>query len=448
MISITAPLVQIPATPLSVDTLVKQLQSRVHPLDLAPGTDVIGEVPEAPFVRPALVVTPKEQVVAFYDKLRRLTIARRGGWGEAWSSRKLDSELGWDSHNYPSIGISDDGVIHVAGNMHADELCYFRSQPGGDLNTLTKIPVMVDPKLEKQVTYPEFIPSPDGGLTFWFRNGGSGNGEQRCYRYLPENRKWKDIAPLGLIDGEGVRSAYLDANGTKVCDSRSNVTWVWRDTPDAESTHSISFMRYKSGKWVAANGTKIRLPARYGDATLVGEQEPGQGLINNNVRLIRSREDDVLILAQRRDENGHLQLVLWEWDGHRWSDQWLTRWNFRWNFGGRGTIRFEIEIGRPTEISDSIHVPVRVGGAFVAVIVNLVERTAHVQAANDDAWMLGGVLGSMGLGQYVEHDRHSTQDEIALLWWSSSPENRDLEGTFTAESGNPLRIISFTQRTE
>ena len=43
--------------------------------------------------------------------------------------------MNWDSHNYVTLAIDDDGYLHLSGNMHCRPLVYFRTTKPLDITT-------------------------------------------------------------------------------------------------------------------------------------------------------------------------------------------------------------------------------------------------------------------------------------------------------------------------
>ena len=76
-----------------------------------------------------LLTHGKQQLVAFYDQERRMTIASRRLDEDHWQLARLPSTLGWDSHNFVTMAVDSAGQIHVCGNMHCVPLIYFRTTP-------------------------------------------------------------------------------------------------------------------------------------------------------------------------------------------------------------------------------------------------------------------------------------------------------------------------------
>jgi len=100
-----------------------------------------------------LLTQPPHQYIAFYDADRRLTIASRVLDATRWTFSRIPETLGWDSHNSIVLAIDRTGYLHLAGNMHAESLNYYRTEKPFDAATFVQIPEMVGQE-EDHVTYP------------------------------------------------------------------------------------------------------------------------------------------------------------------------------------------------------------------------------------------------------------------------------------------------------
>ena len=120
----------------------------------------------------ALLTHSKQQLVAFYDADRRMTIGARLLDESNWRLVRVPTVLGWDSHNYVTLAVDSAGQIHVSGNMHCHPLVYFRTERPGDITSFRQFPAMVG-RNEERCTYPRFLHGPKGELIFTYRDGRS-----------------------------------------------------------------------------------------------------------------------------------------------------------------------------------------------------------------------------------------------------------------------------------
>ena len=93
--------------------------------------------------------------VAYYDTNHVMTVASKGDGEKKWKYHKINEIVGYDSHNYVTLVLDEEGYIHLSGNMHAVPLKYFRSTFPYDIESL-KTEVMVGDVAEQKVTYPIF----------------------------------------------------------------------------------------------------------------------------------------------------------------------------------------------------------------------------------------------------------------------------------------------------
>ena len=74
-----------------------------------------------------------------------------------WTTKAFPTTLGWDSHNYVSLGLDRDRNLHVSGNMHNVALIYFRTSTPGDIITLSPVANMRNPEHRELRHLPEFV---------------------------------------------------------------------------------------------------------------------------------------------------------------------------------------------------------------------------------------------------------------------------------------------------
>jgi len=313
-------------------------------------------------VTPALYDDGERQYVAFYDVDRALCVASRTLGGEWWTT-VLDTKIGADSHNYPAIAVDDRGHVHVAANMHSSELIYYRSAVAGDTGSLRRLDVLIDAGVEARVTYPHFIHDADGALWFAFRSGGSGAGSEILYRYDSGEAAWTNPAGGPVVDGAGTMSPYFDANGPILGpDGKFHLLWVWRDSPDADTNHTISYARSTDLRtWTDSWGNAIALPVRPGLGEVVHDVPTGCGLLNNNVRLGFTSSGSGVVVYHRRDSGGRMQICGAVRGDGGWIVRQITDWEYTWEFDGLGSLEFALEIGRPEAVRGTLVVEVRRG---------------------------------------------------------------------------------------
>ncbi|WP_371193829.1 BNR repeat-containing protein [Glaciecola sp. SC05] len=305
-------------------------------------------------IKPFLLTRGKHQFVAYFDANRQMTIAHRL-IGKPWRYYKVDSYLGWDSHNYVTMELDSAGYLHVTGNMHGDPIEYFRMSEPYNVRSLKRIEIMVEQAIERRVTYPIFMLNKNNELLIKYRDGGSGNGNEIYNIYDVDTQSWSRLHTDQFLDGEGKMSGYFEGPILGP-DGNFHLIWVWRDTPDASTNHSLSYARSPDlVSWEDSNGRPIALPLTLKHTEVVDPVPPLGGMINNNVKLGFDQQQRQVISYHKYDENGYTQMYVARKEGKIWNIVKVSDWTgFRWDFGGGGSLgRFPIEPFAPAILNEN-----------------------------------------------------------------------------------------------
>lgn len=306
----------------------------------------IGTVPSGFPVGFCLLTSGDRQYVAYYDAKKNMTVAFRKRDSKQWQYTVLPSKVEWDSHNYVTMTIDDEGYIHLSGNMHCVPLVYFRTTAPWDIRTFQRIPAMTGED-ERKCTYPQFMRDADGRLIFHYRVGSSGNGNEIYNVYNIATKTWKRFLDKPLTDGGGKMNAYMSGPHSGP-DGLFHLCWVWRDTPDCRSNHSPSYARSRNLKtWEAVDGKPLPLPILSSDtAALIDPVPAGGGIINGCLSIGFDSTNCPLASYHKFDKNGNTQAYVARFQGGRWIPHQVTAWEYRWDFHGGGSIGTEINLGR------------------------------------------------------------------------------------------------------
>jgi hypothetical protein len=281
------------------------------------------------------------QFAAFYDADRRMTVAARTLDSATWEFVVLPESVGWDSHNSIEMALDSKDRLHLSGNMHGVPLVYFRSEQPFDIGSIKRIPKMVG-DLEDRVTYPRFFVGPENELIFTYRIGSSGNGNQIYNVYEPETETWKRLLDTPLVDGEGERNAYLHGP-VKGPDGYYHLCWVWRDTPDCETNHDLSYARSKDLiVWERSSGEALKLPMTLTNSEVVDPVPAGGGILNGNTKIGFDTLGRVILSYHKNDSEGNTQIHNARLVDGTWEISQASDWDWRWDFTGRGSIGFGI----------------------------------------------------------------------------------------------------------
>ncbi|GAA2141736.1 hypothetical protein GCM10009825_30580 [Arthrobacter humicola] len=388
-------------------------------------------------------------MLAYYDDSRRLTLAHRNVRGLNWNFQRLESEVQWDSHNYIDLGFDRSGRLHVAGNMHASPLRYWIVDLTSTTAASLRIEVLSDAGREQKVTYPRFLRDNDGELLFTYRDGTSGNGDFICLRWNDEAAQYEHMTDHPLIDGRGERNAYIDTNAPVLGpDGAWHMLWVWRDSPEAESTHTVNYARSANlVNWTDAAGSPIDHPIGEDAGTVVDPVPPGRGLINNNVRLGFLPDGRPLAIYHKRDESHYQQIWAAAFDGSQWVRRQLTEWTYRWDPAGKGSLDFRIEIGPPATTSRGVLVDVRCDQEVQTFAVS--EELSMTSLELASPWNpLRRVDRSDGLYQRVTLGRGWAPGDPGADWFvlhTSLPEQRDQHPGDQAPAAQPLIVVATSR---
>lgn len=293
----------------------------------------------------SVVTSATHQYVAYYDADRTMTIASRALSSTTWTYQPLDSVVGWDSHNYVTMSLDAAGQLHVAGNMHATALQYWRTSVAGDIATLTRIAPMTDSSRESHVTYPSFSSGPGGTLLFSYRQGDSSSGVTYYNSYNPTTQTWAPLLSTPIVDGEGTRNPYL--GGPRLGpDGFYHLVWVWRDTGDVATNSLISYLRSPDLiNWQKSDGTPVTLPATYSTGEVIDPVLVNGGLLNGGLGMGFDHNGKVVVTYFRYDDQGGTQVFGARPNGDgTWSTTQISNWTGRWDLNGLGSIGLQARV--------------------------------------------------------------------------------------------------------
>ncbi len=377
----------------------------------------------------ALAVTAARITVAYYDANRQLTVASRPRGQAAWVYHKLDSWLGWDSHNYIAMAVDADGQVHVSANMHGDPLVYYRTAVAGDVRTLVRQPVMVEARVEGKMTYPIFLRDGAGRLVYKYRDGSSGNGNEIYNVYDPATRTWRHLLQVPLTDGEGQRNAYF-MGPVLGPDKYFHIAWVWRETPMAETNHDLSYARSRDlVHWETAAGKPLTLPITLKTAEIVDPVPVEGGMINNNTVIGFDPAGRAMITFHKFDAKGNTQIYVARAEPKGWRIAQVSDWQgFRWDFRGGGSLESRLFVkGAEPMGQNRIRVSVIRDGKPIDFLLDA--ATLKRVSETSGSLLAERLAGSIAVpaGMQINTVEDAGGSGIALAW-ATLPPHRDLPG--------------------
>lgn len=232
-----------------------------------------------------------------------------------------------DNHNTIGIGVSPDGIGHIAWGMHNDPMLYRKFDTTLDLWTGGMASAGTMNAVLVSVTYPHFSNAPDGTLYFNCRGtGGSGNGNSHIYKYdhgVPKS--WSGLLGTtnGLfIDGEGStgdESAYPDKLAfTSNYDGAGVgfiiISFVW---DDGSQRHDKAMVKTDGvGNWYTWAGAAQTIPITTANDNVIDPVLGSAELRGEEVLLLNSLDYPILIYKHYISA-GTLKDALWvnAWNG-------------------------------------------------------------------------------------------------------------------------------------
>jgi len=295
------------------------------------------------------------QYIAYYNSNRNMVVGQRNLDENEFQLHILppttreeaggtSTILGWDSHNFVTIGIDKEGFIHLSGNVHVHPLTYFRSTKPNDISTLEQIFEMVGSE-EKRTTYPHFMLTKEGEMLYHYRDGGSGNGNEIYNVYNTDTKTWKRMLDTPLTDGQGLMNAY-QTQPKVLKDGWYHMYWVWRDTPDCSTNHDLSYMKSPDLKnWYDVFGDQINMPATIDQRSLIVDPIPPKGgIINLAAKMVLDEKNNPVFVYHKYDSVGNLQFYTAQIQDEKWKYKQITNWDYRWLFEGNGSINSEVRV--------------------------------------------------------------------------------------------------------
>lgn len=327
-------------------------EARCQTGKLPEGGIEVAEVLSAFPVEFNMLVENGRQYIAYYDAEHQMTLAARDLDSNEWEYKVLPSKVGWDSHNSIAMAFDRDGYLHVVGNIHVSQLVYFRASKPNDIMSLEGIHCMTG-KEETRTTYPQFMQNGDGDMVFHYRFGGSGDGFEVYNIYDPAAKTWNRLLDKPLIDGLGERNAYMQGP-TLGNDGYYHLIWVWRDSPDCSTNHTLSYARSRDLiHWETVRGEQSGLPITLDKKGFWVDDTPVKGgLFNPGIKLGFDSKNRPVIGYHKYDKNGNNQLYVTRFENGVWKQVQLTDWTYRWQFEGGGSMKYELDITEPVSIGE------------------------------------------------------------------------------------------------
>ncbi len=388
------------------------------------------------FRKNSIVSHMGQQFISYYDGEGNVVIGKRNLGDNNWILNKTKYKGNIrDAHNSISIALDGDGFLHVAWDHHNNQLHYAKGVAPFSLELTEMMPMLG--ALEKKVSYPEFYKSPDGGLFFFYRDGGSGNGNLVINKYDVKEKQWRRVQ-TNLVDGEGKRNAYWQA-----CVDRNgfiHVSWVWRESPDVASNHDMNYAVSKDGgnTWLKSSGEVYALPITLSSAEKIAEIPQNSELINQTSMCTDDKGRPV-IASYWKEKNAVPQYHIIYLDGRKWKVKDTGFRSADFSLSGTGTKK--IPVSRPQVLSWGSGKKIT-----VAIVFRDEERGSKVSMAinkirKSSKWLLTD-LNETGMGGWEPtYDTELWKNKKLLHLFVQKVEQADKEGI----TKNPPQMVQVLE---
>lgn len=299
------------------------------------------------FRKNSIVTFKDTQFIAYYDIERYVVLGKRKSGTNKWLIKRTAYQgNAADAHNSISIMTDGNGYLHMAWDHHNHPLRYCRSKSPGSLEMTEKMS-MTD-KDEKRISYPEFFKMPNGNLLFFYRDGGSGQGNLVINSYDINSATWTRLQN-NLVNGEGQRNAYWQA----FIDARGiiHLSWVWRESPDVASNHDMCYAKSSDGgmSWTTSTGSTYQLPITAATAEYACKIPQNSELINQTSMFADEAGHPYIATYWRQAGDSIPQYHLIYKSGTDWKTSNLEFRKMPFSLSGAGTKR--IPVSRPQIIA-------------------------------------------------------------------------------------------------
>ena len=218
-----------------------------------------------------------------------------------------------------------------------------------------------------------------------YRNGGSGNGDEIYYIYNVDTKTWRRLHANQFLNGEGLMSGYFEGP-TLGHDGNFHLIWVWRNTPNSASNHSLSYAKSADlVTWTDSNGAELSLPLTLSKTEVVDPVPPFGGMINGNVKIGFDQQHRPVISYHKYDASGNTQFYVVRKEQTQWRSVQISNWkNYRWEFSGPGSLgRFDVVPTAPVIIDgNTLGVTFRKGNDVMQFVLNAQSlQTLRIKAA-------------------------------------------------------------------
>jgi hypothetical protein len=246
-----------------------------------------------------------------------------------------------------------------------------------------------------------------------------------------------------LVDGKGERNAYLHGPVLGP-DDYYHLIWVWRDTPDAETNHDLSYAKSKDlVHWEQSDGTPQQLPITFENCEIIDPVPVKQGMINGNTVIGFDQQNRLVITYHKFDPQGNTQVYNARKEEGDWKVYQATNWNFRWYFEGRGSLNSRVDVFpvvmEEGQLTQKYYIDT-VGVKKFLLEANNLSVVNELTVDQDSPKRLENTHSTFPEMQVNIHTNKTSDGGVYILRWETLTRNRDLPREGNLPDASPLLL--------
>jgi hypothetical protein len=261
--------------------LISSLYSQEGPRQIQPDRVIVVDKQVWPFFNWAsfdqdkVVSWNNFQYIPYWDADKVLVLVRRSLKDHTFQTLRFPkytlSINPKDGHRNTVVGISpEDGRLHLSWDHHCNDLRYTKSKKGFLHNPPGKISLSdfepaqkLTPKAPQRVTYPLFVNDSKENLYFFYRTGGSGDGNTVFSWYNAKQGKWT-VKGTGLFGKKGRYRPWHNSSSRCIYPNdilfdqkdRLHITWVYREVSRTWASNHDMHYAYSDDKGITWKNNK------------------------------------------------------------------------------------------------------------------------------------------------------------------------------------------------
>lgn len=242
---------------------IRRQEAPITPTTVAFAANIRANVPTteqsvngAAWIRDPLWTEGTTQYAVWTSPTLDVRVSSRTHGSATWATPVELTDLGAvadDSHFASSLGVDNDGYLHVVGDTRNSALQYVKSDNPNDI-TAWSVATMT-PTTGMAVSYPQFIKA---GTRFFFfhRDGGSTSSDWHLLEYDHTGGTWSQVGEL--ISG----SPYPMRLSVSPVDNSFHLAWAQRGA-GLYSNYHIGYLRSADygATWTTGSGAAFTIPA-------------------------------------------------------------------------------------------------------------------------------------------------------------------------------------------